>query len=95
MTTYQYEQTGLTNWRVTMEGLAISGPRVVDLCFSYTVEPRQTPWFEFEYNGKPRLACVLRSAPERGGLQCMTPDGFRTFKPAKMIDIRDVTTLGD
>jgi len=67
-----------------------------DLCFEYTVQPPSyLGTWEFEYSGKPRLAFVMKSSPGAGGFVSLTPDGWRTFKPAKMIGITDVTTIGD
>lgn len=61
--------------------------------FTTTIGPRVTPWLEFDYNGKPRLACVMNNDENRGGLICKTPDGWRTFTPSKMENVRDVSTL--
>ncbi len=48
-------------------------------------------WWEFEYDGKPRVALVLGSA--RGCLWALTPDGCRSFKPEKMIGLMDTTRV--
>ncbi len=61
--------------------------------YTILVQPRKTPWLEFDYNGKPRLACVMKDDENRGGLICKTPDGWRTFAPSKMENVRDVSIL--
>ncbi len=59
------------------------------------VIPPAPAWWEFVYSDKPRLAFIFKHDPIKGGFQTMTPDGFRTFKPSRMVDVRDVTWIGD
>jgi len=57
------------------------------------VQAPRCPWWTFTYHDKERLALVLGG--QGSNLLCRTEDGFRSFKPAKMFDIKDVTTIGD
>lgn len=63
-----------------------------DLMHIETVEPPRLPWWTFNYKDKPREALVF-GLNVSGNLFCWTPDGFRSFTPAKMIGIEDVTCI--
>ena len=63
------------------------------MTFEYYATPPQFAWWKFIYHEKPRVALLFGS--NRGCLQTITPDGIRSFKPGKMTDIEDFTTVGD
>lgn len=54
--------------------------------------PKACRWWNFDYSDKAREALVLGN-DVHGNLFCWTPDGFRSFKPAKMIGIEDRTCV--
>lgn len=56
------------------------------------VEPPRNPWWTFSYKGKDREALVF-GQNIHGNMYCWTSDGFRSFKPAGMIGIEDVTCV--
>jgi len=60
--------------------------------FEEFVVPPRNAWWTFDYSDKPREALVFGSN-EHGNMFCWTPDGFRSFAPAKMIGIEDKTCI--
>ena len=62
--------------------------------FEWVDNPEPARWQEFEYKGDTRLALIL-GENQYGNMQAITADGIRSFKPHLMLDVRDVTTVGD
>lgn len=65
----------------------------VDLGGTTVINSQPGSWWTFFYGGKPRLALVVGNNIH-GNLVSLTANGTRTFKPAQMFDIQDVTVLG-
>lgn len=86
MITTMNNSTGQSNQATTTIGPS--------LCL---VEAPTQRWIKCLYNGKPRIGLDMGPDPREGTNNriIITLDGIRTLNVDKMVDVKDVTTVGD